>query len=109
MNRFTLVMAFYLQNKAIVIVFYRYPQGPYSTNVGLADRPDGFEASIPSQYTGYLHEDIVTGKTRAMKTTQIGKMKFSHLGMLVQEHTILICRVPDLLARAFLLCSHCLG
>ena len=76
-------MAFYLQNKAIVIVFYRYPQGPYSTNVGLADRPDGFEASIPSQYTGYLHGDIVTGKIRAMKTTQIGKMKFSHLGMLV--------------------------
>ena len=84
-------MAFYLQNKAIVIVFYRYPQGPYSTSVGLADRPngfeadrpDGFEASIPSQYTGYLHGDIVTGKIRAMKTTQIGKMKFSHLGMLV--------------------------
>ena len=71
-------MAFYLQNKAIVIVFYRYPQGPYSTSVGLADRPDGFEASIPSQYTGYLHGDIVTGKT-----TQIGKMKFSHLGMSV--------------------------
>ena len=66
-------MAFYLQNKAIVIVFYRYPQGPYyaySTNVGLADRPDGFEASIPSHYTGYLHGDIVTGKIRAMKTTQ---------------------------------------
>ena len=83
MNRFTLVMAFYLQNKAIVIVFYRYPLGPYSTSVGLADRPDGFEASIPSQYTGYLHGDIVTGKTRAMKTTQIGKMKFSHLGLLV--------------------------
>ena len=90
-------MAFYLQNKAIVIVFYRYPQGPYSTNVGLAidiidgvyniyglaDLPDRFEASIPSQYTGYLHGDIVTGKIRAMKTTQIGKMKFSHLGMLV--------------------------
>ena len=50
---------------------------------GLADRPDGFEVSIPSQYTGYLHGDIVTGKIRAMKTTQIGKMKFSHLGMLV--------------------------
>ena len=77
-------MAFYLQNKAIVIVFYRYPHGPYNTNVGgLADRPDGFEASIPSQYTGYLHGDIVTGKIRAMKTTQIGKMKFSHLKMLV--------------------------
>ena len=64
-------MAFYLQNKAIVIVFYRYSQGPYSTSVGLADRPDGFEASIPSQYTGYLHGDIVTGKIRVMKTTQI--------------------------------------
>ena len=45
-------MAFYLQNKAIVIVFYRYPQGPYSTSVGLADRPDGFEASIPSSVYG---------------------------------------------------------
>ena len=78
-------MAFYLQNKAIVIVFYRYPQGPYSTklSVGKTDHPNGFEASIPSQYTGYLHGDIVTGKIRAMKTTQIGKMKFSHLGMLV--------------------------
>ena len=109
-------MAFYLQNKAIVIVFYRYPQGPYSTSVGLADHPDGFEASIPSQYTGYLHGDIVTGKTRAMKTTQIGTedevFALGDAGVVAGRnipYTILICRVPDLLARAFLLCSHCLG
>ena len=66
-----------------MIVFYRYPQGPFSTSVGLANCPDGFKASIPSQYTGYSHGDIVSGKIRAMKTMQIGKLKFSHLGMLV--------------------------
>ena len=72
-------MAFYLQKQSDSDCFLSISPA----SVGLADRPDGFEASIPSQYTGYLHGDIVTGKTRAMKTTQIGKMKFSHLGMLV--------------------------